>query len=732
MGILRTFFLAIFTLSCVPPGGAPLLEEDFGGAGFVNVAPVAEADTLNAVKGVTTNSFNPLTNDNDANGDQLTISAVTQPTNGTIVNNGDGTLKFTPNAGFSGNDSFTYTITDPGGLSDQATVSVTVTNTAPVANNDSDVTGDNFGVTINVVGNDTDANGDTLSINATTNGTNGTVVDNGNGTVTYTPNVAFIGNDSFTYTITDGDGGSDTGTVSVTVVAAFTWLGKGGNTNWNTTANWSTGVQPGAANTALFDGNCTQCNATVNVDPNVQGVIIGSGYTGTITQSAGVSFTVGNLGWNQAAGTFTGGNSAMAIGKEFIMTGGNFSSTSGILTLTPLNASSTILSFSAGTTFSHNNGSVVFSKLSNSFSTYDINVDSTLTFFNLRLTGGNSCCNNNRIWQIAAGDRLIVENDFQMGSNSSGPSATTQANGGTIEVRGNITLDKEARGGTTVLELTGTANQTYTLSAGGDIKDCLPILRVNKTGGSVTAAGGTTLLCIASLELVQGSFSAPTGTLRISPTPNSAQTVLTEAAGTTFNHSNGTVLFEKLANSFINNTINVTSNLEFFNITFGGGHSCCSSQKTWTIAAGDSITAKGNVTIGRTQGTTTTVRLNGGTLFIEGNLSVDPGTIKGTTAITFSGTGAQTFNNTGGTNFGSLFTINKAAGTLTLLANMDLTDAGQNMNVTSGTLELDSFNLNMTAGGTLTVGGGADVLCSGGGSITNTPTLVGAITCPNI
>lgn len=72
-------------------------------------------------------------------------------------------------------------------------------------------------IDINVLINDLDANGGTISLSSTTAPSHGTVVVNGDQTITYTPTAAYVGADSFTYTISDGNGGTDTETVSVTV-----------------------------------------------------------------------------------------------------------------------------------------------------------------------------------------------------------------------------------------------------------------------------------------------------------------------------------------------------------------------------------------------------------------------------------------------------------------------------------------------------------------------------------
>ena len=89
-------------------------------------------------------------------------------------------------------------------------------NSPPVATDDTATAVNGIPVTVNVLFNDSDPNGDTLSVTGVSQGTNGTVTNNGNGTVTYDP-VCFQGMDSFTYTIDDGVGGTDAGMVTVRV-----------------------------------------------------------------------------------------------------------------------------------------------------------------------------------------------------------------------------------------------------------------------------------------------------------------------------------------------------------------------------------------------------------------------------------------------------------------------------------------------------------------------------------
>ena len=163
---------------------------------------------------------NVLGNDTDPDsGAVLEVIGNTDPANGTVTVNHDGSYEYTPDANFNGTDSFTYTVTDNQGGTDTATVTITVdaVNDDPVANSDTANTDFGTAVAITVLPNDTDVDGDTPSVLDATDGANGTTAVNGDGTISYTPNDDFEGTDTFTYTITDGNGGTDTATVTVTV-----------------------------------------------------------------------------------------------------------------------------------------------------------------------------------------------------------------------------------------------------------------------------------------------------------------------------------------------------------------------------------------------------------------------------------------------------------------------------------------------------------------------------------
>jgi VCBS repeat-containing protein len=183
-----------------------------------NTDPVAEDDSFTTDED-TILSENVLGNDSDEDGDDLTVTLLSEVTNGSLTLNPDSSFDYTPRQNFFGSDSFSYEVNDGNGGTDTATVNLTVNpvNDAPEALDDGASTTEGTEVVIEVLTNDTDVEGDALTVTATTDPANGEAVVNPYGTVTYTPDASFLGEDSFTYTVDDGNGGSDTATVTVTV-----------------------------------------------------------------------------------------------------------------------------------------------------------------------------------------------------------------------------------------------------------------------------------------------------------------------------------------------------------------------------------------------------------------------------------------------------------------------------------------------------------------------------------
>ncbi len=188
-----------------------------------NTAPDAVNDSVTLIMNAPS-TFNPLANDTDAESQALTVVSLSTPGHGSAAISGGGaTITYTPTAGYSGADSFTYTINDTVGAADTATVSVTVSgaNSPPVAVDDDleayGAFGDIASGSVNVLDNDSDPNGQTITIISVTNGTKGTTGFAG-GVISYSTNTGnAIGIDHFTYTISDGAGGTDTAEVTVSI-----------------------------------------------------------------------------------------------------------------------------------------------------------------------------------------------------------------------------------------------------------------------------------------------------------------------------------------------------------------------------------------------------------------------------------------------------------------------------------------------------------------------------------
>ncbi|WPQ61162.1 Ig-like domain-containing protein [Chitinophaga sancti] len=192
----------------------------------ITVTPVNDAPTaFNQI--VTTPEDTPYNGSvigTDPDGDALTFSKGSNPTNGTATVNADGTFTYTPNANYNGTDAFTIVISDGHSGTTTITVNVTVTpvNDAPTGTDLNITTPKNTAYTGNVTGADID--GDVLTYTKATDPSYGTVVVNMNGSFTYTPTTGYVGNDSFTVTISDGQY-SITITVYITVTQVITHPG---------------------------------------------------------------------------------------------------------------------------------------------------------------------------------------------------------------------------------------------------------------------------------------------------------------------------------------------------------------------------------------------------------------------------------------------------------------------------------------------------------------------------
>jgi large repetitive protein len=189
-------------------------------------------DTVSVDEDTTNNTINVLGNDTivPGSGTQLTVQAVGTPSQGGTVSIGTNGVNvvYTPKRDFNGVETFTYTARDQTGATSVATVTMNVqpVNDNPVANPDSITTirSNDANVFLDVLSNDTQGpdTGETLRVTAIgTPSQGGTVTIDNNGVgLRYTPKAGFVGQETVTYTISDGRGGTANSTVTIQVAPA--------------------------------------------------------------------------------------------------------------------------------------------------------------------------------------------------------------------------------------------------------------------------------------------------------------------------------------------------------------------------------------------------------------------------------------------------------------------------------------------------------------------------------
>jgi hypothetical protein len=195
-----------FDVEVLAPGGA-------------NQPPVAAADSATMSSGYSL-LVDVLANDLDPEGGALQLVAVTQPGHGTTAIEA-GQVRYRPEAGFTGSDSFSYTVADSEGAEGTALVTVAVQvvvppNLPPLAVDDSLELAEDDSLLIDVLANDSDPDGDALVLLDVSAALHGTASLEG-GQLRYTPSPDYHGSEELVVLIGDGRGGEATARVLVTV-----------------------------------------------------------------------------------------------------------------------------------------------------------------------------------------------------------------------------------------------------------------------------------------------------------------------------------------------------------------------------------------------------------------------------------------------------------------------------------------------------------------------------------
>lgn len=186
--------------------------------------------------------LNVLDNDEDSDGDQLTVDAILYDANNGVcaVHDQGSSVSYTPNSGYSGQDICVYSVCDAKKSCDSAAVTIIIqaapdenptespqnnSNTSPIAMDDFATTQEFEPIFVNVVTNDIDTEGDALSlspaiISCKEGGSIQVVGDGSGGVVEYTPPIEFVGVDTCMYTVCDKSDACDSANLVVTVESA--------------------------------------------------------------------------------------------------------------------------------------------------------------------------------------------------------------------------------------------------------------------------------------------------------------------------------------------------------------------------------------------------------------------------------------------------------------------------------------------------------------------------------
>ncbi len=530
--------------------------------------------------------------------------------------------------------------------------------------------------------------------------------------------------------------------VSSVNAAVVTWQGDVDN-NWSTDLNWNGDSAPGSGDVATFDGTGNVA-CTIDATIDVSGIDINSGYTQTITQATGVDITIGAGNYDQADGTFTGSSTVgddIDLNGNFVLSSGTFTNTGGTMNIAGA------WTHTAGGTFAHNDGLVVWDK--NGGVTFDFDSGQTGSgeFYDFNVSAPVAAT---RTLSIAAGDALVVNGDLTLTRG-----VLNDNSGSYADVKGNVTVASTWEGGDCPIHFThGSEDQTFDLTGATD-KHNGPVV-VNKAGGSVlmasdldmdvyqkdftltagnfnlsgydftlgTSSNANTLTVTAGafisgsgtvnmdgdVVLNGGTFTATSGTMTV------AGDWTHTASGATFEHANGTMTWDKG---------NAAATWDFGEGTGSGAFydfnvaSSVAATRQFSIATDDTLTVNNNLTL--TQGT---INGNGTSHFdVKGNVTVESTFEGGDAPVHFThASNDQTFDLTGGTDkHNGDVVVNKVAGSVILSSILDMDANGQDLTVTEGTLDLNGNNLIVDNGlndGTLVIEDGGTLRMQGAETLT--------------
>src|SRR3989344_4197834 len=296
------------------------------------------------------------------------------------------------------------------------------------------------------------------------------------------------------------------GLVQKSEAASIAWDGGGADANWGTDTNWVGDVEPGTGDLAVFDATscAANCNPTVNVSISVLGISLTVAHT--ITQTNGTTITIGSSGYDQSAGTFTGGDST----SHMDINDGNFTLSAGSFTEPGGNMNIERNFTKSGTpTFTHNSGTIILDNSSGAdHATFDCG-DITLNKVIITKNGyaANMIISSGCTVPLGASPTTAVTSDATFTNNG-----TITIASGTWTIQGQNASDQSAN---------MTNNGTITHSGTGWLS----------TGGLVMGASGVVTYASGSTMSFGRNFDVSTGTFPSGKTVTFTQIIITKNSG---------------------------------------------------------------------------------------------------------------------------------------------------------------------------------------------------------
>lgn len=288
---------------------------------------------------------------------------------------------------------------------------------------------------------------------------------------------------------------------------------------------------------------------------------------------------------------------------------------------------------------------------------------------------------------VTSGTTLTVPSTLTF-SSSSGGLVVFVVNTGTIAAQGNIVVaDSSTYSGSATILINGTGAQSFTGSA-TRLAGGFPRVDINKSSGTLTLAG--TIRTTSNWTWTAGTVDATT--------------------------NDSTVVF--------GGSFTITGSQTLDNVIWDPNSA---GSLTLTIAAGTTLTVAGNLTIDNSNASGTILSLSGasGALVAQGNVTITTDILASSSVpLTLSGGNNQSIN--AAELMTATITVNKSGGTATLAANFPASNTGQDLTITSGTLDLAGFNL--TVNDVFTLGASGTLQLQGGETVSTIDTVTAGST----